>query len=110
NVFSVSFHGLYSDNAIQDSSTDRGLEIQAFDLRYEVAASALGAFSIDLFKLTFDAEGAPTATEITSTTTFDTANDDGTEVDQHIATVTIAEGNRFFVDSNAIVYAELNIT
>jgi hypothetical protein len=111
NVFGIDLPAKYSDNAIQDgSTTDRGIEVQALDLRYQVATSALGAIAFALYKVTFDAEGTPTATAITTTTTFDTDGDDGTEVDVHLATVSIAEGNRFFVDSNAIVYATAAIT
>lgn len=112
NDIRIPFNVTFSDAEIQSGSgvTDRGVRVIGLALLYEVAASALGAFDLDIWKLVPDAEGNFAATEVTTTLTFDTAGDAGTEIDQHVAYATIAERDRFFVDSGNIVEGRADIT
>lgn len=102
----------FSDAEIQSGSgvTDRGVKVVGLELIYEVAASALGGFDLDIWKYTVSSVGAVTAAEVTTTLTFDTANDAGTEIDTHRAYATIAERDRFFIDSGTLVIGRADIT
>lgn len=108
-VLAIPFPGRFSDAEVQsgDGVTDRGVKVVGVELLYTVAASALAAFDLDIYKLTFDADGDPTATEVTTTLSLDGASDDGTEIDDHRAEALIAEVDRFFVDSGNVVYAQI---
>lgn len=112
NNFRIPFPAPFSDAEIQSGSgvTDRGVKVIGVELIYEVASSALGGFDLDIFKLVFDAEGGGTATEVTTTLSFDTGGDAGTEIDQHRAFAKIAEVDRFFMDSGTIVFGRADIT
>lgn len=112
NVFVIPLPASFSDAALQSGSgvTDRGLKVIGVELCYQVASSALGAFDLDIYKVTIDADGDPAATEVVTTLSFDTSGDDGTEVDDHRAEALIAENDRFFVDSGSVVYALAEIT
>lgn len=112
NVFTIPLMHPFSDAEVQSGSgvTDRGVKVLGVELCYQVATSALGAFDLDIYKVTIDAEGAPTATEVTTTLTPDTVGDAGTEVDDHRMQAVIAERDRFFVDSGTVVTALAEIT
>ena len=112
NVFNVPLDVPFSDAEIQGGSgvTDRGYRVLGLELIYQVAASALGAFTLKIFKLVPTAVGVVAATEITTTLVPDTAGDAGTEVDTHRMQATIASRDRFFVDSGTVVFGQVNIT
>lgn len=113
NILGIPFPGEFSNSKIQDGGTavDRGIKIVGLELMYTVATSALGAFTCDIFKVAFAAaDGAPTATTIVSTDTFLPDGNDGTEVDVHRFSTLVAENDRFFMDGDLVVYAELNMT
>lgn len=112
NNIRIPFPAPFSDAEIQSGSgvTDRGVKVIGVEVIYQVAASALGAFDLDIWKVTISSVGAPTAAEVTTTLSFDTNGDDGTEVDTHRAFAEIAEVDRFFLDSGTIVFGRLDIT
>lgn len=112
NVFNVFCPAPFSDAEVESGSgvTDRGYRVIGYEVLYQVATSALGAFDADLYKLTLNDTAIPTAAEVTTTLSFDTAGDAGTEVDFHRAEVLIAERDRFFVDSGQTVFAQIEIT
>lgn len=111
NNIRIPFPVSFSDAEIQSGSgvTDRGVRLLGVELIYEVAASALTSFDLDIFKGTIDAEGSVTAAEVTTTLSFDTAGDDGTEIDQHRAFAAIGEDDRFFLDSGTIAWGRADI-
>lgn len=107
NVFQVPFPVVFSDHAVEggQAATDRGIRVIGCEVIYQVAASALASFDLDIYRVNLDVEGDPTAAEIVTTLGFDTGGDTGVEIDDHRATATIAERDRFFMDSGSIVYA-----
>lgn len=112
NVFNIPLNVPFSDAEIQSGSgvTDRGYKVIGLELIYQVAASALGAFDLNIFKLVPTAVGVVAATEIATTLVPDTAGDAGTEVDTHRMQATIASRDRFFVDSGTVVIGKIDIT
>lgn len=112
NVFQIPLPHWFDDAAVQSGSnvTDRGVKVVGVELMYQVATSALGAFDLDIYKVTIDADGDPTAAEVTTTLSMDASADDGTEVDDHRAEALIAANDRFFLDSGTVVYALAEIT
>ncbi len=100
----------YSDMIVRGSTAvDRGVQVIAAEIIYEVAASALADIDFSIIETTYDAEGTGTATAKTATTTMDVAADTGREIDQHRATVTIAEANRTFLDGGRTTHLLLDI-
>lgn len=99
----------FSDAEVQSGAgnTDRGVKVVGVELLYTVAASALAGFDLDIYKVAFDADGDPTATEVVTTLSFDTAGDAGTEVDDHRAEALVAENDRTFLDSGNVVYGQV---
>lgn len=91
------------------TNVDRGVQLIALELIYEVAASALAGFDLDIWKVTYDAEGTGTAAEMTTTLTFDTAGDTGVEIDQHRALATINARDREWWDGGKTFFGEIDI-
>lgn len=91
------------------SNVDRGVQVIALELIYEVAASALAGFDLDIWKVTYDLEGTGTAAEMTTTLTFDTAGDTGVEVDQHRALATINARDREWWDGGKSFHGEIDL-
>lgn len=91
------------------SNVDRGVQLIAVELIYEVAASALAGFDLDIWKVTYDTEGVATAAEVTTTLTFDTAGDTGVEIDQHRALATITERDRIWWDGGTSFHGEIDL-
>ena len=89
NIFGIPFPGEFSNAKIQGGQTavDRGVKIVGLEIMYEIENSALGAMTLDIFKLAIAAaDGQPTATTVVSTDTFLPDGNDGTEVDVHRVT------------------------
>ncbi len=109
NILNIPFPGDFSNlDASSDGSVDRGARVIGIELMFEVAVSALATFVLAIYKLEFaTADGAPTATVITSTTTFLPDGNDGTEVDVHRVQVLIAEKDRIFLDGDTVIFARL---
>lgn len=105
----VPFPSEHSDMRAQSTSVDRGVRVVGLEVIYEVAASALADIDFFIYHTSFDAEGTGTATVATATTSFDTAGDTGREIDQHRASVFIAEGNRAFLDGGKVVHAVIDM-
>lgn len=110
NVFDIPMHAPFSDAEIQHSVTDRGVKVAGLAIQFEVAASALGAFDLQIWKLTPTAEGAFAAAEVPTTVSFDTDGDDGTEIDQHWAYAAVVERDRAFMDTGAIYVGRASFT
>lgn len=112
NVFIIPLPVKVSDAEVQGGSgtTDRGVKVIGIEVLYQVASSALGAFDLDIYKLTINDTAISTAAEVTTTLSFDTSGDAGTEVDTHRAEALIAARDRFFLDSGNQVFAQLEIT
>ena len=91
------------------TSPDMGVRLVGLEIFYRVATSALADIDFVIYKTTIDAEGAATAAAVTTTTSWDTAGDAGTEIDEHRAEILIAENNRFFLDSGTFVHAIMDI-
>lgn len=106
-VLAIPMPAEFSDFAQKGDNVDRGIKVVGVELLYTVAASALAAFDLDIHKVTFDVDGTPTAAEVTTTLAFDTAGDDGTEIDDHRAEAFIAARDRFFLDSGTVVYGQI---
>lgn len=100
----------FSDMIVRGSTAvDRGVRIVAAEIIYRVTNSALADIDFTIYKQTYDAEGAATATAMTATTTYDTAGDTGREIDQHRALVTITERDREFFDGGKTFYLLMDI-
>lgn len=113
NIFGIPFPAEFSNAKIQggQGSVDRGVKIVGLEIFFEIENSALGGFSLDIFKVAFAAsDGQPTATTIVSTDTFLPDGNNGTQVDVHRVSTLIAEADRFFLTGDLVVYAELNLT
>ena len=112
NILGIPFPGEYAQFAAEGSgaAVDRGIRIVALELLYSVATSALGAFTCDIFKLTFtEADGQETAATVASTDTFQ-GGATGVEIDDHRFQTLIAVRDRFFLGDTTSVYAEVNMT
>ena len=99
NLIDVPFPVPFSDLVSQSADVDRGVRIVGLEVIYQVAASALGAVSLTLYRNTVTAAAAVSAAAVTATTTFDTDGDAGTEIDTHVIRIAIAARDRTFVDS-----------
>lgn len=113
NIFGIPLPAEFSNAKIEKggSAVDRGIRVVGLEIMYHVENSALGAMTFDIFKLAFAAaDGAVTATTVTSTDAFLPAGNDGTEVDVHRISTVIAESDRFFLDGDTVVYCEWNVT
>lgn len=100
----------FSDMIVKGTTVvDRGIQIVALELIYEVKASALAGFDLDIWKQTYDLEGTPTPVEVTTTLTFDTAGDTGVEIDQHRALALIAATDRIFFDGGTTFHGEIDL-
>ena len=113
NILGIPFPGEYAQFASEGGGTavDRGIRIIGIELLFSVATSALGAFTMDIFKLVFTAaDGQETATTVASVDTFLPDGNDGTEIDDHRVQTLIAVRDRFFLDDETSVYCEVNMT
>lgn len=100
----------FSDMIVTGSTAvDRGIQIVGLELIYQVAASALATFDLDIWKVTYDLEGVATAAEVTTTLSFDTAGDTGVEIDEHRASALIAARDREFWDGGKTFHGEIDI-
>lgn len=100
----------FSDMIVRGSTNvDRGVQVVAVEILYQVAVSALADIDFSILETTYDLEGAGTATAKTATTTYDTAGDTGVEIDHHRALVTIAEANRTFLDGGRTTHLLMDI-
>lgn len=112
NILGIPFPGEYVQFGAENggAAVDRGIRILGIELMYQVATSALGAFSIDIFKITLtEADGQETAATVASTDTF-LGGATGKEVDDNRVQTLIAKTDRFFLDDVTSVYAEVNMT
>lgn len=112
NNIRIPLHVPMNDAEVQSGSgtSDRGYRVLGLELIYEVAASALGGFDLDIWRLTPAADGTTTAAEVTTTLVPDTVGDTGVEIDKHRMQATIAARDRFFLDSGSIVFGRADIT
>ena len=112
NVIEIPLPMWCSDAALQSGTgvTDRGVQVIGVEVFYQVAASALGGFDLDIYRITLNSTAVPTVAEVTTTLSADTGSDDGTEVDTHRMEALINARDRFYLDSGNQVYGQLDIT
>lgn len=109
NILNVILPAEYSNlDASGDGNVDRGVRVIGIELMYEVAASALATAVYGIYKLEFaSADGAPTATAITTTNTFLPDGNDGTEIDVHRVQVEIDEKDMIFMDGDTVIFCRV---
>jgi len=111
NVLQIPMPAEISALASQSAGVDRGIQVVGLELMYDVATSALASMDIDIFRINFAAaDGAATAVAVPDTTTFLPDGNDGTEVDVHRVIVSIAANDRFFLDGDSTIYANVQMT
>lgn len=107
----IPYTGWVSDLAVEkgQSAVDRGVRIIGLEVMYEVAASALADADLFIIKTTIDADGDGSAAAVTATQSADDEDATPVEIDDHRVFVTVAERDRFFLDSGTIVHGILDL-